>query len=87
MLTRRRFRSIDDWLAFCRYEPRGQTDAAGLSEAERVDAIQRVSQLLAAVLLTYEDAAPLVNLWLAKYASSHRLFPVVGKRTRQEGAP
>jgi hypothetical protein len=81
MLTHRRFQSLDDWLAFCR--ERG-SDTASLSEAERVDAVQAVSRLLAAVSTSHEDGAALCNLWLARYGNTHRLFPVVGKRTRKQ---
>jgi hypothetical protein len=85
MITRKRFRSIDDWLAFCSYDRSGdaKTITGGLSEAEGVDAIQQVSRLLAAILVTHEDAAPLINLWLTSYGSTCRLFPVVGRRTQR----
>jgi hypothetical protein len=80
MLTRRRFRSLDDWMAFCG-ERGSNTD--GLSEGERVDVVQQVSQLLGMILTTHENAAELVNLWLASHGATHRLFPVVGKRIRR----
>jgi hypothetical protein len=85
MITRKRFRSINDWLAFCSHERGTDTSVSTncLSEADRVDAIQQVSRLLAVILATHEDAASLANLWLASYRSTHRLLPVVGKRRRE----
>jgi hypothetical protein len=70
VLTRRRFRSLADWLAFC-CEPDADTDA-----------VQQVGRRLEQVLSSHEDSAELINLWLARGGSTYRLFPVVGKRTR-----
>jgi hypothetical protein len=80
MITQRPLRSLDDWLALCQ-EPGGDTDS--LSQAERVDALQQMARLLAVVLNTHEDAAELINLWLARCKSAHRLLPILGRRQRK----